>query len=239
MSRIITGPRFVLEALRARAPIKVIYAEPNRADDRLRSAARAAGVQIDARSRQELDDLTEGVRHQGVVAVASDYQYQSLEDLLDATQERGLVVGLDEITDPHNVGAIVRSAVAFGAQGVLVSKHRAAMVTPAVVRASAGATEHARIVQITNLQKTLVSLKDAGFWVVGLDAEGERTLSELPSDLAKVVLVVGSEDKGLRRLVRQRCDMLARIPQAGPIDSLNASVAAAIAIYELSRRQAT
>lgn len=239
MSRIITGPRFVLEALRARAPIKVIYTEPNRADDRLKSAARAAGVQIDARSRQELDDLTEGVRHQGVVAVASDYQYQSLDDLLEATQERGLVVGLDEITDPHNVGAIVRSAVAFGAQGVLVTKHRAALVTPAVVRASAGATEHARIVQVTNLQKTLVSLKDAGFWVVGLAAEGGQTLSELPRDLAKVVLVVGSEDKGLRRLVRQRCDMLARIPQAGPIDSLNASVAAAIAIYELSRRQAT
>ncbi len=237
VSRVITGPRFVLEALRANTPIEAIYAEPHRADDSLTEAARAASIRIEERPREELDKLTQGARHQGVVAIASDYPYASMPDLLRDVGEGALVVALDEITDPHNVGAIVRSAVAFGADGVLIGKHRSAQVTPAVVRASAGATEHARIIQVTNLQKALIQLKDEGFWIIGLDGAADQEFHDVRRDLGRVVLVIGAEDKGLKRLVRQRCDMIVRIPLAGPIESLNASVAAAIAIYELSRLQ--
>lgn len=241
MSRRVAGRRAVTEALQRAGqglPSVVYVDDPKGKSLRdLVELAKQRRVAVEARSRDELDALAEGVRHQGVIAIVGDYDYSSLEAILAAAGEDPLLVALDEITDPHNLGAIVRSAVAFGADGVLVPKHRAASVTPVVVRASAGATEHAKIAKVTNLQKTLASLADQGLSIVGLAGEGEHLITELaPAPLGRVV-VVGSEGSGLRRMVRQRCDILARIEQPGPIASLNASVAAGIALHEAARRR--
>lgn len=237
MKRLLLGPRSVTEALRAHAAeISVIYLadEGRRELAELATLARQRNVAVEARSPDELTALARGERHQGVIAIGGSYSYLSFEELRDQLPDNPLLVALDEVTDPHNFGAIVRSAVAFGAAGVLTLKQRAAPVTPVVVRASAGATEHARIARVTNLAQTLSTLADAGFEVIGLAAEGSLDLRSLRATDGPRVLVVGSEGRGLRRLVRERCTTLARIPMAGPIESLNASVAAAIALYALT-----
>jgi 23S rRNA (guanosine2251-2'-O)-methyltransferase len=237
MKRLLLGPRSVTEALRAHAAeISVIYLadEGRRELTELATLARQRNVAVEARAPDELTVLARGERHQGVIAIGGSYSYLSFEELRDQLPDNPLLVALDEVTDPHNFGAIVRSAVAFGAAGVLTLKQRAAPVTPVVVRASAGATEHARIARVTNLAQTLSTLADAGFEVIGLAAEGSIDLRSLRATDGPRVLVVGSEGRGLRRLVRERCTTLARIPMAGPIESLNASVAAAIALYALS-----
>jgi 23S rRNA (guanosine2251-2'-O)-methyltransferase len=235
MKRLLLGPHAVSEGLRA-APdrIAVVYtAEETRGalTDVLR-LARERNVRCEPREREELDALAAGVRHQGVVAITGEYSYLSLSELLSALPQRSLLLALDQVTDPHNFGAIVRSAVALGADGVLTLKDRAAPVTPVVVRASAGATERARIARVTNLARTLAELRDAGFQVIGLDAEGTTDLRQLPATDGGRVLVVGSEGNGLRRLVREQCDVLASIALSGRLGSLNASVAAGIALYE-------
>jgi 23S rRNA (guanosine2251-2'-O)-methyltransferase len=240
MKRVLLGPHAVLEALRAAADRVVVVYTAGEAPGALSEVARAARehhVRCEPRERAELDALAEGVRHQGVLAITGDYTYLSLDDLLSRAPERALFVALDQITDPHNFGAIVRSAVAFGADGLITLKDRAAPVTPVVVRASAGATEAARIARVTNLARTLNELSDAGMQVIGLDAEGTVDLRDLAYGERGRVLVVGSEGYGLRRLVRENCETLAAIPLPGPLASLNASVAAGIAIYESARRR--
>lgn len=241
MSRRVSGRRAVAEALERGGqglPSVVYVDDPKGKSLRdLVELAKRQRVMVEPRSKLELDALADGVRHQGVVAIIGDYDYSSLEAILAAAGDDPLIVALDEITDPHNLGAIVRSAVAFGVDGVLVPKHRAATVTPVVVRASAGATEHARIAKITNLQRTLLSLGEKGLSIVGLAGEGEHLITELPPAPLGRVVVVGSEGSGLRRMVRERCDVLARIEQSGPIASLNASVAAGIALHEAARHR--
>ena len=238
MKRLLLGPRAVTEGLRA-APerIAVIYAEPEQrtALTDLLTLAREREVRCEPRPRPELDALADGARHQGVLAITGEYSYLSLHELLAAAGEKPLFVALDQVTDPHNFGAIVRTAVALGASGVVTLKDRAAPVTSAVVRASAGATELARIARVTNLARTLAELRETGFQVVGLDAEGSVELHSVPGSGKGRVLVVGSEGSGLRRMTRQQCDVLARIALVGPLRSLNASVAAGIAIYQSLR----
>jgi 23S rRNA (guanosine2251-2'-O)-methyltransferase len=237
MKRLLLGPRSVTEALRANAAdISVVYVadEARRELAEIGELARQRKVAVELREPGELDALAHGDRHQGVIAIGGSYPYLSFEELLDKLPENALLVALDEITDPHNFGAIVRSAVAFGAHGVLTLKQRAAPVTPVVVRASAGATEHARIARVTNLAQTLSMLAGAGYDVIGLAAEGASDLRLRPPSFGPRVLVVGSEGRGLRRLVRERCTELVRIPMDGPIESLNASVAAGIALYALA-----
>jgi 23S rRNA (guanosine2251-2'-O)-methyltransferase len=237
MTRILAGRRPVLEALRANTRIQRIYIEPERVDPAVREAAEARGVSLAHRDRAALDRMTEGVRHQGVVALADDYPFCEVDDLVDRADAPVVIVALDQITDPQNLGAIIRSAVTLGVDGLIIQKHRAAGITPSVVRASAGATEHASIARVTNLQKTLQSLSKAGLEVIGLDAGGEMDVRDLQPSSNGRVLVVGSEGKGLRRMVRERCDMIVQIHQEGPMDSLNASVAAAIAMYEISGKR--
>ena len=230
----------MLEALRAAPDRVVVVYTAGEAQGALSEVARTAReqhVRCEPRERAELDALADGVRHQGVLAITGEYTYLSLDELLERAPERALLVALDQITDPHNFGAIVRSAVAFGADGLITLKDRAAPVTPVVVRASAGATEAARIARVTNLARTLNELSDAGMQVIGLDAEGKVDLRELAYGERGRVLVVGSEGHGLRRLVREHCETLAAIPLPGPLASLNASVAAGIAIYESARRR--
>lgn len=235
MTRIVAGKRSVLEAIRGGSPVHKIYLEARRHAPELYEAARKHGIEIEEVTRARLDEMSRGVRHQGVVATAGEYAYQELDAILEAAKSPPLLVALDQITDPQNLGAIIRSAVTFGLDGVLIQKHRAAAITPSVVRASAGATEHARVARVTNLQKTLVSLHDRGFEIIGLDAGGDADVEHLKGSTAGRVLVVGSEGEGLRRLVRQRCDLVVQIHQEGPMDSLNASVAAAIAMYQVAR----
>ncbi len=239
MTRILAGRRPVLEALRGKTRVLRVLVESEERSTDVLVAARERGVRIDVKDRKELDRLTEGIRHQGVVAIADPYPYVTLEELLDqvSPSSRSVFVALDEITDPQNLGAIVRSAVALGADGIIVPKHRAAGITPAVSRASAGATEHATIARVTNLQRTLLGLSEQGMEIVGLDANAELAIRSLSQSMAPRVLVIGSEGKGLRRMVRQRCDIVVQIPQDGPMDSLNASVAAAIAMYELAAKR--
>lgn len=237
MTRVLAGRRPVLEALRGNAKVRRIYTEPQRAHPDVLKAADARGVPVDRRERAELDRMSEGVRHQGVVAVADDFVFSEIEELVEHAQKPPSLVALDELTDPQNLGAIIRSAVTLGFDGVIIQKHRAVGITPAVVRASAGATEHASIARVTNLQRTLLALSDSGMEIVGLDAAAEMDIRQLEPSARGRVLVIGSEGKGLRRMVRQRCDIVVHIPQKGPMDSLNASVAAAIAMYEISRKQ--
>lgn len=237
MKRLLCGPRAITEALRANArEVTVLYLsnEPRRELKELAQLAADRKVPVEERSTAELDALAKGERHQGCLAIGGSYSYLNFEELMQALSPRPLLVALDEITDPHNFGAIVRSAVALGAEGVITLKDRAAPVTPVVVRASAGATEHARIARVTNLASTLKDLRDRDFDVVGLAVEGAEDLPRYEPGDRPVVLVVGSEGKGLRRLVRERCTHLVRIPMVGPIESLNASVAAGIALYALS-----
>lgn len=240
MKRLIGGTRAVTEALRGRTArsLAVVYVEAGnrRARSAMEAPASEARVALEERSRDELDQLARGLKHQGVLAIGGDYPYAEVDGILAEATHPPLLVALDEISDPHNFGAIVRSAVAFGVDGILTLKHRAAPVTPAVVRVSAGATEHARIARVTNLARTLRSLRDDhGLQIVGLDEEGAHRLDTLEAAPGGRVLVVGSEGKGLRRLVRESCDIVVRIDLAGPVASLNASVAAAVTMYEASR----
>ncbi len=237
MSRILAGRRSVLEALRGHAKVhRVLMESKDRLPD-VREAARAKGVSVAIEQRSELDRLAEGVRHQGVVAVADPYRYLDVDELVERSGPRAVFVALDEVTDPQNLGAIIRSAVTLGLDGIVIPKHRAAGITPAVARASAGATEHAAIARVTNLQRTLLSLHETGMEIIGLDAGAEIDLRDIEPAHGKRVLVVGSEGKGLRRMVRQRCDIVVHIPQEGSMDSLNASVAAAIAMYEVAAKR--
>jgi 23S rRNA (guanosine2251-2'-O)-methyltransferase len=237
VKRLLTGPRFVLEGLRAggRAEVHVVYVERLDAHADVARLARERGVPVEERSREALDRLAEGVRHQGVVAIAGAYPYVDLAELRRRLSPAPLLLALDEVTDPHNFGAILRSAVAFGVEGVLVPKHRAAPVTPVVVRSSAGATEHACIARVTNLQRALAELADDGVEVVGLAGDGTVEVGELGAAPQGRCLVVGSEGRGMRRMVRERCTVVVRIPHASAVESLNASVAAGIALYEASR----
>lgn len=237
MTRVLAGRRSVLEALRGKTQVRRIYLEAHRSDEELELAAKSRRLTVAHRDRAELERLSEGVRHQGVVAIADDYPFVDVEELLDQASQPAALIALDQITDPQNLGAIIRSAVTLGFDGIIIQKHRAASITPTVVRASAGATEHAAIARVTNLQKTLLALSKGGLEIIGLDAGGEAELRDLPADTTGRVLVVGSEGKGLRRMVRERCDTIVQIRQEGQMDSLNASVAAAIAMYEITGKR--
>lgn len=214
----------------------------------LERLGKQAGAKVRAAPREKLDRLAGTDRHQGVVAVVADFRYAELEELLvpspsDAARSgtRGtapppLLVVLDGVEDPHNLGAIVRSALALGATGVVIPRDRAVGVTPAVAKASAGAIERVRIARVVNVAKTLERMKAEGIWSVALAADGDRDLGAV--DLTgPTALVLGSEAEGIRPLVRRTCDLGARIPMSGTIDSLSVSAAAAVALYEAARQR--
>lgn len=204
----------------------------------LEQLARQAGAKVRTAPREKLDRLSGTDRHQGVVAVVADFRYAELDELLVAEDGKPpLLVVLDGVEDPHNLGAIVRSGLALGASGIVIPKDRAVGVTPAVAKASAGAIERARIARVVNVAKTLDLLKQKGVWSVALAADGERPLGEV--DLSgPIAIVLGSEAEGIRPLVRKTCDFGARIPMSGSIDSLSVSAAAAVALYEAARQRA-
>jgi 23S rRNA (guanosine2251-2'-O)-methyltransferase len=238
----VIGRNPVLEALQAGLPVKTAYvAEGAERDDRLREiltyTATNAMPMLQV-TRNELDRLTAGAVHQGVALQLPSYEYAHpddvLGDALDATV--GLLVALDHITDPRNLGAVIRSAAAFGAQGVIIPERRSAQMTAAAWKTSAGAAARIPVAKATNLNRVLTQAADMGFTIVGLAGEGEVLLSELSFD-GPVLLVVGSEGDGLSRLVRQNCTFVARIPIESSVESLNAGVAAGIALYEIARNR--
>jgi 23S rRNA (guanosine2251-2'-O)-methyltransferase len=185
--------------------------------------------------------MTGGVLHQGIGLQVPPYGYEPFEDLLAAATEQAgpLLVALDGVTDPRNLGAVIRSAAAFGAHGVFMPERRAAGVTATAWRTSAGAAARVPVAQVTNLTRALKACQEAGFVVVGLDADGTTDLYDLEVAIDPTVLVVGSEGRGLSRLVGATCDLRARIPMASSVESLNASVAAAVALAEIARRRTT
>ncbi len=241
----VAGRNAVLEALQANVPVLTVYvAERVERDDRLRETITLAAsrhVSILEVSRAELDRLTDGAVHQGVAMRVPPYEYADPRDLLDRAAEAGevpLIVALDSVTDPRNLGAVVRSAGAFAAHGVVVSERRAAGMTASAWKTSAGAAARVPVARATNLTRQLRDYREAGLMVVGLDASGTVDLPELDLADEPLVLVVGSEGKGLSRLVAETCDTLVRIPMAAATESLNAGVAAGVALYEIDRRRA-
>jgi 23S rRNA (guanosine2251-2'-O)-methyltransferase len=237
----VVGRNPVWEALQAGLPVKAAYViEGAQRDDRLRDIFKltaTGGLALLEVSRSELDRLTDGAVHQGVALRLPPFDYADPADVLaDALASDGLVVACDQITDPHNLGAIVRSAAAFGAVGVVIPERRSAQLTAAAWKASAGAAAHIPVAKATNLNRCLTDAAAAGCLVLGLAGEAETDLAELDDLTGPIVLVVGSEGAGLSHLVRQHCDVLVRIPLSGPVESLNASVAAGVALYELASR---
>jgi 23S rRNA (guanosine2251-2'-O)-methyltransferase len=252
VSRFVYGVNPVLEALRAH-PQEVlrVLVERGRAE-RVVQAAREAGVRIEEAAHGELERRSSSGVHQGVGAELSEFRYAELLDLVGGGArvppppggapsaqhpvDKPFLLVLDGVTDPQNLGALARSAHALGAHGLVVPKDRAAGVTPAAFKAAAGALEHIPVARVTNVSRALEDLKERGVWTVALAADGDRDLREV--DLTSpIALVLGSEGKGVRPLVRKTCDHVARIPMAGRVGSLNVGAAGAIALYEVARQR--
>jgi len=241
----IAGRNSVLEALREGVPVSALYvAEGAERDGRLREAFRLAaerGVAMLEVPRGELDKMTTGAVHQGLAARIPAYEYSHPDDLLALARSHGdapLIVALDSVTDPRNLGAVIRSAAGFGAHGVVIPERRAAGMTASAWKTSAGAAARIPVAQTVNLVRQLRAYQEDGCMVVGLAADGEVSLPELDLADGPLVLVVGSEGKGLGRLVAETCDQLVSIPMASGLESLNAGVAASIALYAVARARA-
>jgi 23S rRNA (guanosine2251-2'-O)-methyltransferase len=232
----------VVEALRAEVPVTTMYVAGRiDADDRVREALKAAGergIPVLETPRGELDRLTDGAVHQGLALQVPPYEYADPRDLINPEAPGApLVVALDGITDPRNLGAVVRSVAAFGGHGVVVPSRRSAGMTAAAWKTSAGAAARVPVAQASNLTRALEDFRKAGFFVVGLDMDGDVELPGLGLATEPLVVVVGSEGKGLSRLVRETCDQIVSVPMSSGVESLNAGVAAGVALYEVARRR--
>ncbi len=239
---IIEGRNAVIEALRAGTTIDKIFIQKGETDKTLghiASTARAAGVVVVDADKRKLDFMSRTHAHQGVIALTSVREYVSVEDILNIAREKGenpLIVVCDEISDPHNLGAIIRTAECAGAHGVVIPKRRSAGLTAVVAKTSAGAVSHVPVARVANLPALLKELKEAGVWVFGTAADGDRLLYD--ADLkGPAAIVIGSEGDGMGRLVAETCDFKVRIPMRGKLNSLNASAAAAILLYEAVRQR--
>jgi len=237
----IAGIHAVREAIRAGRPIERVHVQSHEkgGGGRLRDLlelCRRERIPVRQEPREALERLAPGAVHQGVVAIAAAQRYAELGEVLAGLSGPGLLVALDGIEDPHNLGAIIRTAHAAGAHAVIIPERRAAGLGPAAAKAAAGALEHLPVVRVTNVNRALDQLKEKGFWVTGLDERAGRSFQEI--DFAgPTVLVLGAEGHGLHEQVRKRCDFLASIPVAGRIASLNVSVAAGIVLFEVLRQR--
>jgi 23S rRNA (guanosine2251-2'-O)-methyltransferase len=238
---ILAGRNPVREAIRAGRSIRrLLVAEGTSGTAALVKDARAAGVRVDHVPRAKLDLVAPGLVHQGIVAEIEEFEYRDWREGLEranAAREPALFLAVDGVTDPRNLGSLIRTAEAAGAHGVIVPKRRSAPVNPSVEKAAAGATAHVLVAQVTNLERTLALMKESGVWVVALDPRGGDDLFDHPLLAEPVVVVVGAEGPGVSRLVRERADARLRIPMWGQTGSLNAGVAGALALFEVRRRR--
>ena len=239
---VIEGRNAVIEALRAGTAIDKIYlakGETDAALGHIASTARGKGIVVVECDRRKLDGMSRTHSHQGVIAIAAVREYATVEDILNAAREKGeppLVVVCDELSDPHNLGAVIRTAECAGAHGVIIPKRRSAGLTAVVAKTSAGAVSYLPVARVPNLPALLKELKEAGLWVFGTAADGDTALYD--ADLkGPAAIVIGSEGSGMGRLVAENCDFKVSIPMRGKLDSLNASAAAAILLYEAVRQR--
>lgn len=239
---VIEGRNAVIEALRAGETIDKIYLQKGETDKTLghiASKARAMGVVVVEADKRKLDGMSRTHAHQGVIALAAVREYVSVESILQSAADKGetpLLVICDEISDPHNLGAIIRTACCAGAHGVIIPKHRSAGLTAVVGKTSAGAAEYMAVARVASIASALEELKARGLWVYGAAAEGSSPMWDTDFS-GPIALVIGSEGEGLGRLVRERCDFLVSIPLRGKVSSLNASTAAAVLMYEVLRQK--
>lgn len=237
----IEGRNPVLEALKSERTIEKLYISKGEVEGSIKviiSKAREKGIVLQEMDKKGLDNLSVTKSHQGVIAKVSPFNYSEVEDILSTAKDKNedpFIVILDEIEDPHNLGSIIRTANACGAHGIIIPKRRSALVTQTVLKVSAGAAEGIKIAKVTNLNQTIKDLKKSGLWIIGTDMDGEICYkSNLKGSLG---LVIGSEGKGISRLVKENCDIIVNIPMKGTINSLNASVAGGIIMYEILRQR--
>lgn len=239
MTRLITGLQPVREAIRVHGErLERVLVEKD-GGPQIEAVARFAadrGAKVERVMRGDLDRASKGARHQGAIAYAPELSLVPLEEVIADLATSPVLVALDEIEDPQNFGAVIRSAVALGARAVIWPEHHSAPLSPATFRASAGAVEHAKLCRVSALGSALERLHAAGVRSIGLDANADQNIADVDAS-GPLVLVVGAEGKGLRKPIKRACTALARLPMSGAIDSLNASVAAAIALYDLLRRR--
>lgn len=239
---IIEGRNAVSAALKSGRQVDKLYVR--KGDNKgsmvpLLAMARERGIQIVESDNKKLDSMSETGVHQGVIARIPPYEYKSVDDILEIAQEKGeppFIVILDHLEDPHNLGSVIRSANCAGVHGVIISKHDSVTLTASAVKASAGAASFTPVARVNNIAQTLEYLKSKNIWVTGADAKGERSIYDADFKGA-VALVIGGEDKGISRLTASKCDFLVNIPMKGDVNSLNASVAAALMIYEAMKQR--
>lgn len=238
----IFGKNPIIEALRSKRSINKIWIADGTKKSHVQEIIRLAkekNVTLLYAPRKKLDDLSKTTHHQGVVAVVAAYEYKELKDLFVRASERQedpFFLLLDEISDPHNLGSILRTAETSGVHGVIIPKRRSVGLTQVVAKASAGAIEHVPVVRVTNMARTMEDLKKQGLWMVGTDIDAKEDYRALDSNMP-LGLVIGSEGKGMSRLVKEKCDILVKIPMRGKVSSLNASVAASLLMYEVYRKR--
>ncbi|MFL1676687.1 23S rRNA (guanosine(2251)-2'-O)-methyltransferase RlmB [Paenibacillus dendritiformis] len=243
MEEYIAGKHSVTEALRSGRTIHKIWIADNaqkHLTQPIIAEAKKAGVIVQTADKRKLDQMAEGVQHQGVVAQVAAYGYVEVDDILARAEAKGeapFLLVLDEIEDPHNLGSILRTADCTGVHGVIIPKRRSVGLTATVSKTSAGAVEYVPVARVTNLAQTMEQLKERGIWLVGTDVSATQDLYETDLFTMPLALVIGNESKGMGRLVKQTCDALLKLPMAGQINSLNASVAAGIFMYEVVRRR--
>lgn len=238
----IVGRNPVIEALKAEKEIDKIFilkGERQGSIKKIIGMAKEKNIIIQEVDKVKLDNIAQGNAHQGVALLSTGYTYFDLEDILKDAKEKNedpFIIILDEIEDPHNLGAVVRTAECAGVHGIIIPKRRAAAVNATVYKSSAGAVEHIKIAQVTNISNTITELKEKGLWIYGADIKGEANYYQ--SNLnGPIALVIGNEGKGISRLVKEKCDVLVNIPMKGSINSLNASASAAILIYEVLKQR--
>lgn len=241
-NNIIEGRNPVMEALKAEREIdKIIVSKGNVEGSikKIMAIAKDKKIPVQYVDKNKLNQMSSSGAHQGVIAYVAAYQYFDIEEVIESIREKGediFLIILDEITDPHNLGSIIRTANASGAHGVIIPKRRSVGLTATVAKTSAGAIEYVPVSKVTNLSRTIDYLKDQGIWIIGADMDGEKF--HYDSDLTgNVALVIGNEGKGISRLVKEKCDFLVKLPMKGQVSSLNASVAASILMYEVLKQR--
>lgn len=239
---LIAGKHPVLEALRSGREINKIWiaeGAQKSLTQPITTEAKKLGIVVQFVDKRKLDNMAPGIAHQGVIAQAAAFAYAEVEDILNAAKNKNetpFILLLDEIEDPHNLGSILRTAECTGVHGVVIPKRRSAGLTATVLKTSAGAAEHVPVARVTNLAQTIDKLKEAGVWVAGTDVSAKQDVFKTKFDMP-LAIVIGNESKGMGRLIKEKCDFLVKLPMLGQLNSLNASVAAGVLMYEVVRQR--